>query len=412
MANRLNNGQAFSRSKIYYLILITGVLFVAFNLRPAITSVGPLIGMIRDDMGLANWSVAFLTSLPLIAFALMSPIAPKLANKFSNELILTLGLLVLFVGICFRSIAMMVFIFLGTLLIGLGIAICNVLLPGVIKEKFPTKVAIMTSLYTTSMSIFATAAAGLSVPLAEDLQLGWQKSLLLWALPAFIGVFLWFYLFRKSDRNKKESTISFYESNKFDIWKDKLAWEIAIFMGLQSLIYYVTISWLPEMLIDFGMKKTTAGLLLSYFQFIGIPTSFIIPMLAVKFKTQRLLATIVNLLFIVGVLLIILQPNLAITIIAITLIGFSSSANFSLSLTFIAIRARNARDAAELSGMAQTVGYTLAAVGPIFIGFLYDLTHAWLIPLLILIVITVIIIYVGLSAGQNKYVLDKGDIND
>lgn len=407
MAYRLGNEHALKRSRFYYIILISGVLFVAFNLRPAITSIGPLIGMIRDDMGLANWSVAFLTSLPLIAFALMSPIAPKLANKFSNELTLALGLLVLFVGVCFRSIAIMFFIFLGTLLVGLGIAICNVLLPGVIKEKFPTKVAIMTSLYTTSMSIFATAAAGLSVPLAEDLQLGWQKSLLIWGLPAFIGIFLWLYIFNKSERNQKEKTISFYESSKFDIWKDKLAWQIAIFMGLQSLIYYVTISWLPEMLIDFGMKKTTAGLLLSYFQFIGIPTSFIIPIFAVKFKTQRLLATIVNILFIVGILFIILQPTLWVTIIAMTLIGFSSSANFSLSLTFIAIRAKNARDAAELSGMAQTVGYTLAAIGPIFIGFVFDITQNWYIPLFLLIGITFIIIVVGLSAGQNKYVLDR-----
>lgn len=407
MAYRLGNEHALKRSRFYYIILISGVLFVAFNLRPAITSIGPLIGMIRDDMGLANWSVAFLTSLPLIAFALMSPIAPKLANKFSNELTLAFGLLVLFVGVCFRSIAIMFFIFLGTLLVGLGIAICNVLLPGVIKEKFPTKVAIMTSLYTTSMSIFATAATGLSVPLAEDLQLGWQKSLLIWGLPAFIGIFLWLYIFNKRKRNQKEKTISFYESSKFDIWKDKLAWQIAIFMGLQSLIYYVTISWLPEMLIDFGMKKTTAGLLLSYFQFIGIPTSFIIPIFAVKFKTQRLLATIVNILFIVGVLFIILQPTLWVTIIAMTLIGFSSSANFSLSLTFIAIRAKNARDAAELSGMAQTVGYTLAAIGPIFIGFVFDITQNWYIPLFLLIGITFIIIVVGLSAGQNKYVLDR-----
>ena len=395
------------KNKYYYIILVIGVLFVAFNLRPAITSVGPLIGMIRDDIGFSNWSVALLTSLPLIAFALMSPIAPKLANKLTNELTLMLGLFVLFVGVCFRSLSIIFFIFLGTLFVGLGIAICNVLLPGVIKEKFPTKVAVMTSLYTTSMSIFATAASGLSVPLAENLALGWQKSLLLWAMPAFVGAIIWLYIFKKSATKEKASSLQFYESNQYDIWKDTLAWKVAIFMGLQSLVYYVTISWLPEMLSDFGMKKTTAGLFLSYFQFIGIPTSFMIPMIAVKLHSQRILVLIVNIFFIFGVLLLILQPTIFITTIAITFIGFSSSANFALSLTFLSIRAKNARDAAELSGMAQSVGYTLAAVGPIFIGFVYDLTYDWFTSLMILIVITFIIIYVGLSAGQNKYVLER-----
>lgn len=395
------------KNKYYYIILVIGVLFVAFNLRPAITSVGPLIGMIRDDIGFSNWSVALLTSLPLIAFALMSPIAPKLANKLTNELTLMLGLFVLFVGVCFRSLSIIFFIFLGTLFVGLGIAICNVLLPGVIKEKFPTKVAVMTSLYTTSMSIFATAASGLSVPLAENLELGWQKSLLLWAMPAFVGAIIWLYIFKKSATKEKASSLQFYESNQYDIWKDTLAWKVAIFMGLQSLIYYVTISWLPEMLIDFGMKKTTAGFFLSYFQFIGIPTSFIIPMIAVKLHSQRILVLIVNICFIFGVSLLILQPTIFITTIAITFIGFSSSANFALSLTFLSIRAKNARDAAELSGMAQSIGYTLAAVGPIFIGFVYDLTYDWFTSLMILIVITFIIVYVGLSAGQNKYVLER-----
>lgn len=394
-------------NRLYQALLVIGVIFVAFNLRPAITSVGPLIGTIRDDIGFANWSVALLTSLPLIAFAIMSPIAPKLANKFSNEMTLVIGLFVLIIGISLRSMSVVFLIFFGTLCIGLGIAICNVLLPSVIKEKFPAKVAIMTSVYTTSMSIFATSASGLSIPLAEELNLGWQLALLVWAIPAVIGLIIWLIIYKNNRKNTFDKQLKFFESKKGSgIWKSNLAWKVALFMGLQSLIFYVTISWLPELLMDEGMRKATAGYMLSYFQLLGIPISFIIPMIAVKMKSQRALVLAINLLYIIGISTLLLKPTFAFIIFAITLIGIASSANFALSLSFLAIRAKGAKDAAELSGMAQSIGYLLAAIGPIIIGYVYDITQAWTIPLIILIGITFVIIYVGMGAGQDKYVFD------
>src|SRR5690625_921350 len=390
-------------------LLGAAILFIAFNLRPAITSVGPLIGTIRDDVGFSNWNVALLTSLPLIAFAIMSPLAPKIANRLSNEMTLALGLLVLIIGISLRSIPVVFLIFLGTLCIGLGIAICNVLLPGVIKEKFPAKVAIMTSLYTTSMAIFATTASGVSIPIAEGLNLGWQIALLVWIIPAIIGFSIWIIVHLRNNKNKKkDEQLHFFESDRSSgIWKSRLAWKVACFMGLQSLVYYVTISWLPELLMDDGMEKATAGYMLSYFQFLGIPVSFIIPMIAVKMKSQRLLVIVNNMLYIIGIVTLLLKPSFGLIIFAITFIGIASSANFALSLSFLSIRAKDAKSAAELSGMAQSIGYLLAAIGPIFIGFIYDITHAWTVPLIILIGITFIIIYVGMQAGQNKYVLEN-----
>src|SRR5699024_9000165 len=146
------------------------------------------------------------------------------------------------------------------------------------------------------------------------------------------------------------------------IWKSNLAWKVALFMGFQSLIFYVTISWLPELLMDEGMRKATAGYMLSYFQLLGIPISFIIPMIAVKMKSQRALVLAINLLYIIGISTLLLKPTFAFIIFAITLIGIASSANFALSLSFLAIRAKGAKDAAELSGMAQSIGYLLAAI--------------------------------------------------
>lgn len=390
----------------YQLLFVFAVLFVAFNLRPAITSVGPLIGTIRDALGLSNGTVALLTSLPLIAFAIISPIAPKLANRLTNEWTLVIGLFILIIGISLRSISIMFFLFFGTFCIGFGIAICNVLLPSVIKEKFPHKVAIMTSLYTMSMSIFATTASGVSIPLADGLQLGWQFSLSIWVIPAIIGLIIWLVIVMKN-KTEKNGALQYFEREKTSgIWKRPLAWQVALFMGLQSFIFYVTISWLPEIFISFQLEKATAGFMLSYFQLLGIPISFIVPMVAVRMSSQRLFVLLANLLYIIGIILLLVNQSFATIIIATTLLGISSSSNFALALTFFSIRARNAKDSAELSGMAQSIGYCAAATGPIMIGLVFDITNNWTIPLFLLIVISIAIIFFGLLAGKNKYVFD------
>ena len=169
---------------LYKFMLMLGIIFVAFNLRPAITSVGPLVGIIQKDLDLMHWSVGLLTSLPLIAFSFVSPVVPKLSRRLGNERALILGLVILFMGIGLRFMSMAFFLFAGTLLVGVGIAICNVLLPSIVKGKFPLKVGLMTSIYSTSMGLMASLASGVSIPLAEGLNLGWQNTLIIWGIPA------------------------------------------------------------------------------------------------------------------------------------------------------------------------------------------------------------------------------------
>lgn len=390
----------------YQVMLIAGIVTVAFNLRPAITSVGPLIGTIRDDLGLSNWSAGMLTSLPLIVFAIMSPIIPKLANRYTNELVLLAGLFVLLTGIATRSLSVVFLLFAGTILIGIGIAICNVLLPGVIKDKFPGKVGLMTSIYTTTMGIFAATASGVSVPLAEGIGLGWQNALLFWGIPTLLGLFVWIYLSRNR-KPEKDMPVAHIQSGNSNIWLAPLAWQVACFMGLQSFLFYVTISWLPEILHDYGLSMTMAGWMLFFTQLIGLPASFLVPMIADKFASQRFIVVIMGTAAVSGYTGLLIGQSYFIMIISIILIGVALSGNFALALSFLGIRARTAREAAELSGMAQSIGYLLAAIGPMFIGYLFDLTHAWTVPLFTLLIITVLVILFGLGAGRDKYVFDK-----
>ncbi|WP_156291842.1 CynX/NimT family MFS transporter [Oceanobacillus salinisoli] len=387
---------------IYQFFLITGVILIAFNLRPAITSVGPLISTIREDLGLTNSSVGLLTSLPLIAFAIMSPIAPKLGNRYSNERAMVIGLILLLIGISIRSMSIIFLLFTGTLLIGLGIAILNVLLPSLIKDKFPNRIGVMTSVYSTAMGVIAATASGLSVPLASVMNLGWQFALFIWATPAILAIIPVYYLSRKA-HSEHHVESRFIRSDQ-QMWKSPLAWQVALFMGTQSFLFYVTISWLPAILHDYGASMTIAGWLLSFTQFIGLPASFIVPVVAERMQSQRVLVIVMGLCSILGYGGLLIGQSTASMIISIILIGIALSGTFALALTFLGLRTKTARQAAELSGMAQTFGYILAAVGPILIGFLFDVSQTWTIPLLTILGISLVVMLFGIGAGRNKNV--------
>lgn len=390
--------------RFYRILLMTGIIFIAINLRPGITAVGPLIGIIRDSMGLANWSAGLLTGLPLLAFAIISPIVPLIGKRISNERAIALGLVVLIIGILLRSIGFVSFLFIGTALIGLGIAICNVLLPGIVKDKFPLKVALMTGVYSTVMGTFAAISSGLSIPFAKGLGWGWQPALYVWALPAVLGIVLWLYLAGKNEQQEAKN-IHGQIPNDSQIWRSPLAWQVAMYMGLQSSLFYITISWLPEILHDNGLSISTAGWLLSYTQIIGMPASFIVPVIAGRLKSQHMLVLIMCILSIIGFTGLMVSTSYLFIFISVTIIGIPLGGNFALALTFLGLRAKNAQDASKLSGMAQSIGYSFAAVGPVFIGYLFDLAGNWTVPICTLIGIAVLMVVFGMSAGRNKYVL-------
>ncbi|GHI01625.1 CynX/NimT family MFS transporter [Neobacillus kokaensis] len=397
----LQKTYAFTKST-YIFLLITGIVLTAFNLRPAITSLGPLIGMIQEDVGLAHWSAGLLMSLPLIVFAIMSPIVPNIASRISNEKTLLLGLISILVGIGIRSFPLTFFLYTGTLLAGVGIAIGNVLLPAIVKDKFPEKFGLMTSVYSTSMGLIASLASGVSVPLAEGLNLGWQGAQIVWGIPAAVGIVVWFFLQKFSQKNHHARQK--YHSSTKSIWRSPLSWQIAIFMGFQSLLFYVTVSWLPEIVHSHGMSTETAGWMLSFSQLMGLPASFLIPVWAGRLRSQIWLAFILSMSAIVGYAGLLIGTSHSIIIISIIFIGIALGGSFPLALSYIGLRTRNASQAAALSGMAQSTGYILAAIGPLFIGYLYDYTHSWATPLISLIIICVIVMVFGMLSGRNKYV--------
>ncbi len=388
-------------SRLRRVLLVSAIVLLAANLRPALTSVAPLIGQIRTDTGISNGVAGLLTTLPLLAFGLLSPVAPRLAHRFGMERTVLASLLVLAVGIVLRSAEAVAALFLGTAILGAAIVVGNVLLPSLIKREFPEHTGLMTSVYSTALGISAALAAGVSVPIMDLIGIGWRGALALWALPALLAVVVWLPQMRYGRRPAHAAAGTFQAPS--GLWRSALAWQVTSFMGLQSLAYYVTLTWLPEILQAEGMSAARAGWMLALSQAVAIVSMFFAPVLAGRRPSQRGVVVAAVTLSGAGTLGLLVAGGFASTL-WVVLLGLGQGACFSLALTFFALRAPDPQHAAALSGMAQTVGYLLAAGGPSIFGILRDVTHAWAVPLAVLLAVTVLLLIAGLGAARDAHV--------
>lgn len=377
-------------------LLIVGIILIAINLRPALAGVGPLISAIRETTGLSNTMLGLLTTLPLLAFGVVSMFTSVFTRRLGIEGTIALALTLLTLGIGMRIYPSTLALFGGTLLLGIGIAFGNVLLPSLVKRDFPEKTGLMTSLYSSMLGVGAALAAGVSVPLANDLNLGWHWSLGVWALLSLAALLIWLPQLNRQTLPKHAKT--FLESMR-DLGQSKLAWNVALFMGLQSLAFYVVLAWLPEILQGRGIDENTAGWLLSLSQGTGVLGTLIIPIWAEKIDDQRKLVWYLVILEMVSIAGLMVPESFLVGIWA-SLIGFSLGGSFGLALLFIVMRTHDTETATELSGMAQSIGYLLAATGPTLFGALHDLTHTWFIPLLLLFIVAIFKIVTGIIAGK------------
>lgn len=397
MNNRID--QPLLNSRNLKWLLIIGVILVGANLRVPLTSAGALVSFIRDDFGISNALAGAITTLPLIAFALLSPFAPKIANKIGMERTIAISLALLIIGILIRSAGAIELLFTGTLLVGLGIAVGNVLIPGIIKMNFPFKIGLMTGLYAIVMNVFGALGSGLSIPIATSGSFGWRGSLVIWSGLALITLLIWLpQLMKKHDAKKK------INNQKIGgMLRSPLAWKITVFMGAQSLIFYTLITWLPTILTANGYDIHLAGWGVFIFQFASIPFTFIIPVIADRMKNQVMLAFVSSGLILAGIIGLLAGLS-ALSILWVVFLGIGNGSAFSLSMMFFTLRTKDGYEAAELSGMAQSLGYLLAAVGPVLVGGLQDITGSWTLPLSMMALFAIVMLIMGVASGKNKQV--------
>lgn len=384
------------------VFIIAAIILMAANLRPTITGVGPLIAFISHGTGLSPSLAGLVTTLPLISFGLISPVAPRIANRMGIERTLFMGLVILGVGTLLRAKGSSAALLIGMFLVGAGVAIGNVLLPSLIKRDFPTQVGLMTGTYVTVMNVFAGLGSGISVPLSQNLGLGWQGALSIWVLLTFVGLASWIPHLRQ--RHLPESTPG------GGFWRSPLAWQITFFMGLQSLLFYVNVSWLPTLLHDRGLSLSVAGWLVSLIQIVSLPGTFLMPILADRRPTQHHLVWAVAGMFAVGYAGLLLTSGRVIAILWTIFVGFGAGVSISLALAFFSLRTRNHRNAGQISGMAQSVGYFLAAIGPVTVGYLHASTNSWTWPLILLLTVVMLMTLSGLGASRDAYLDEPGPV--
>jgi MFS transporter, CP family, cyanate transporter len=392
------------RDRIRRALVLVAIVLLAANLRPAITSVAPLIERIRADAGVSNGVAGLLTALPLLAFAALSPAAPRLAWRFGAERVLIGSMLALCGGILLRSSGTgAATLFAGTAVLGAAIAAGNVLLPSLVREKFSGRIGAATGAYTVAMGTSAAIAAGASVPLTRLLGPGWQAPLALWAAPALLAAVAWVPLLRRDGQDPAEPQGQTRASPGAGLWRSPLAWQVTAFMGLQSLGYYATLTWLPEILREGGADAATAGWLLALSQAVAIASMFVAPVAAGRRPSQQGVVAASVALSGAGVLGLLVFGGAA-GALWVTLLGLGQGACFSLALTLFALRAADPEHAAALSGMAQSVGYLLAALGPPLFGVLRDATGSWTLPLALLLGTTACLLAAGLGAARDARV--------
>ena len=377
-------------------LLIAGILLIAINLRTALASLGPLVSTIRESTGLSNSMLGLLTTLPLLAFGVISMLTPLFTKRFGMAATLAGALLLITIGILVRSIEFIPALYLGTILLGIGIAFGNVLLPSLVKRNFESNSGLITSLYSGIMAVGAASAAGISVPLAQNEAFGWRGALGVWAILSLVAFFIWLPQVWRIKKAKKHR--NFMKAMK-NLAGSKLAWKVAIFMGLQSVAFYVILAWLPDILQSRGFDASYSGWMLSLSQGTGVLGSLLIPIWAGRKKDQRsiiLFLVVLEAISLVGLMF----PETGFVYVWVTLIGFALGGSFGLVLMLIIFRSEDSETAAELSGMAQSIGYLLAATGPIIFGSIFDLTGNWSYSIGFLLIIAAVKLYMGLGAGK------------
>ncbi|HXT89341.1 MAG TPA: MFS transporter [Trebonia sp.] len=330
----------------------------------------------------------------------LAPAAPRLGRWLGTERALLVTMVAICAGTALRLIPSTTGLLGGTIVIGAGIAVANVLLPGVIKRDFGSRIGLMTGLYSMSLSIGAALAAGLTVPFERAAHTDWRTTLAVWGLLTVLAVAVWTPQVRRRAHQAAAGTEA---QPVHGLWRDPVAWTVTVFMGLQSLGYYATGAFLPTILTNAGMSQSLAGLMLSIANLLGIVGAFSTPVLATRGIRPAFLAVAAAVLTAGGLAGLAVAPVSG-AYLWIVLLGLGQSAAFSLAMLFIVLRAPDGGSAAQLSSMAQSCGYLLAAAGPLALGAVHQVEGGWAVPLVLLLALLILQTVTGLGAARERYV--------
>ena len=368
------------------LFFVLGIVLIGTVLRSPFTALPTILGDIAQGLGVEVSSLGILTSLPLLMFALFSAFASRLAQKIGLEHLFTYCLLLLTIGSVIRIFSLPL-LYLGTLIIGASIAIFNVLLPSMIQANHPQKISLLTTLYVTAMGVSTAIASYLSVPITQSSS--WKGLILVLSLLCLVTLLVWLPNHRHNHHLESQKQ----KQVKENILKSKDVWAIIIFGGLQSLLFYTSMTWLPTMAVSAGISNSDAALLASIFSLIIIPFSMTIPSLTTRLSDghRRIMLAIISIAGMIGIAMLLYPTNnFLYWLVVHLLIGTACSALFPYLMVCFSLKTSSPEKTAQLSGLAQTGGYILAAFGPTLFGYSFDLFQSWIPAVLTLLIIDIL----------------------
>ncbi|WP_235890823.1 CynX/NimT family MFS transporter [Pararhizobium mangrovi] len=397
MTREPSTGDRAGTTRAARLFLAASFVLVAFNLRPVFSSASVLLPDIIEGTGISAFAAGVLTTAPVVCLGLFALLAPRLAGRFGAERTLFVLLLLLVVGVAMRGLGT-VPLFLGTAIAGACIAVGNVLMPGLVKRDFSDHASLMMGLYTMALTLGAAVAAGVTVPLQRAFSGSWKGALAIWALPAVIAALVWLpQVFGNSSRARRATR------SVEGLWRDPLAWQVTLFMGLQASLAYSVFGWLATILRTRGMAAGDAGALVSFSILVQVVSCIATPLVAARCRDERPVNTALALFATLGLVGFVFLPLSLGWILAI-LQGAGQGGLIAIALTMIVRRSPDSHVAAHLSGMAQCVGYLLASLAPLAIGIIRDLTGGFTAAGILFACIGTALLAFGLGAGRNLHV--------
>jgi CP family cyanate transporter-like MFS transporter len=378
------------------LLAGAAIVLAAVNLRPAVTSVGPVLAEVRADLGMSALVAGLLTSVPVACFALVGLAAPGLARRVGAVVAVAAGTVATALGVALRPFAPGTAAFVGWSVLALaGIAVVNVLLPAVVKEFFPDRVGRLTGLYSMALNLGAASAAAATVPLSQAAGGNWRVGLGAWAVLAALAVPPWLAVVR--GRTTRAGDLG-----RASVVRQPVAWALAVYFGLQATAAYVVIGWLPQVFRDAGIAPATAGLLFSVTAVLGAPLSLVLSAVVDRMRGQSALAAVLCAFGLAGYVGLYAAPAAAPWLWAV-LLGVANC-SFPLALTMIGLRGRDGATVVALSAFAQGTGYLISIPGPLVVGALYGYTGDWQWPLAFLGALMVPQCVAGVLAGRDRSV--------
>lgn len=378
-------------------LFLSLMVLVGLNLRPALSSLAPLLLRIKAETGLTPLAIGALTTLPVLCLGIFAPLAPWLAKRAGPENTLALALGVLIGGLLLRGAPHVSLLFVGTLLVGAAIGIAGTLLPALVKRELPGGADLMTGVYTMALCLGGALGAGLSIPLA-DLFGGWRLSLVSWGALAALALLAWLMLMPRTPRTLTTASSA---GSMRELLGQPLAWQVMLLMGSQSSLAYIVFGWLPTLLQARGYNEAEAGWLMGASVMVQLISALGAPWLA-RFSRDQRPALLLVLSCVGGGLWLLLQASEDWRWPGVVLLGLGQGGSFSLALTLIVLRTANPRLAGKLSGLAQGGGYTLAAMGPLAVGVLLQFEVSISIVTAVLLLIVAVAAVFALLAGRNR----------